>query len=83
MALASSGGYCGRSVGPALSLGTMMEEDRCRSPILGRSALDRREDGLEECSVEGWSDSEELEFKDEEELDIVEDRLGRCVVGTG
>lgn len=49
----------------------MMEEDRCRSDILGRSARDLREPGLVTCS-----DSEPLDAV-EEELDTVGDKLGR------
>lgn len=49
----------------------MMDDERCRSDILGRSALDLRDDGLGYCS-----DSEELEAVDEE-LDMVGERDGR------
>lgn len=50
-----------------------MEEDRWRSAILGRSALDLREPGL---GIR--SESEPLEAV-EEELEAVGERLGRTV----
>ena len=50
-----------------------MEEDRCRSAILGRSALDLREAGLAT-----WSDSDPLDIV-EEALDAVGDKLGRII----
>ena len=58
----------------------MIDEDRCLSDILGRSALVFRDGGLVGCC----SDSEELEAT-EDELEMVGERLGRvswsrCVV---
>jgi len=50
-----------------------MEDERCRSAILGLSALDFRDTGLR-CG----SDSELLEAI-EEELEDVGDKLGRTV----
>lgn len=57
-------------------MGTMIEFDLCRSAILGRSALERRDVGREECTGGGCSDSDELEAIDDE-LDIVGEMLGR------
>jgi hypothetical protein len=57
-------------------LGTIIEDDLCLSPIRGLSDLERREDGLEECRCEGWSESEELEAA-EDEADIVGETLRR------
>lgn len=84
IARASSGGYCECSVRCILSLGTMMEDDLCLSLILGRSALDFREIGLEDVCC---SDSEPLDAV-EEALEVVGDRLGRSrvlydVLGSG
>ena len=72
IARASSGGYESCSEEFILPLGTISDDDLCRSLNQGRSALDFRDTGLAEVC----SDSEELET-DEALLDAVGDRLGR------
>jgi hypothetical protein len=60
-------------------LGTIIDDDLCRSPIGGLSDLERLEVGLEVCACAGCSDSEELEAMDDE-LDMAGDMLERLSI---